>query len=68
MSRKPRELSPEVARAFVKDMMAFQAAGGTGAKADGIAARQLSALREHWDGKLKLHDVKTMLYEMRDHL
>jgi hypothetical protein len=45
MPSKPIELPPEVARAFVRDMRAFFAAGGTGAKADGIAAQQLHALK-----------------------
>jgi len=37
-----------------------------GVKADGIAARQLHALKEHYKGKLKLHDVRAMFYQMRD--
>jgi hypothetical protein len=35
-------------------------------KADGIAARQLHALRQHYSGKLKLTDVKEMFLQMRD--
>ena len=34
-----------VARAFVRDMRAFHAAGGTGHKADAIAAQQLQPTR-----------------------
>jgi hypothetical protein len=66
MARKPLDLPPEIARAFVKDMRAFFAAGGTGVKADGIAARQLHALKEHYSGKLRLTDVKQMFLEMKD--
>ena len=57
---KPIELPPEVAKAFVRDMIAFFAAGETGVKADGIVATQLHALREHYSGKLRLTDVKRM--------
>ena len=46
MPRKPIELPPEVAKAFVRDMRAFFAEKN-GVKADGIAARQLHALRAH---------------------
>ena len=52
MPRKQLELPPEVARAFVEDMRAFFAEKN-GVKADGIAARQLHALREHYSGQLK---------------
>ncbi len=58
---------PEVAKAFAKNMRAFHAAGGTGVKADGIAARQLHALREHYGGKLRLSDVKEMFVVMKDY-
>ena len=40
------ELPPEVARSFVKDMEAFHAEPNA-IKRDGIAVRQLHALREH---------------------
>jgi len=66
MPDKPIELPPEVTRAFVRDMKAFFAAGGTGIKADGIAAMQLHALKQHYSGKLKLTDVKGMFLQMRD--
>jgi hypothetical protein len=66
MPSKPIELPPEVAKAFVRDMRAFFAVGGTGVKADAIAAQQLHALKEHYKGKLKLTDVKEMFLQMRD--
>jgi hypothetical protein len=62
---KPVDLPPEVACAFVRDMRAFHAEKN-GVKADGIAARQLHALKAHYKGKLKLHDVRAMFYQMRD--
>jgi hypothetical protein len=46
MPRKPIEIPPAAAKAFVKDMRAFHAAA-TGLERDAIAARQLHALREH---------------------
>jgi hypothetical protein len=63
---KPIEQPPEVAKAFVRDMRAFFAAGGTGVKADEIAARQAWLLQQHYGGKLKLTDVKEMFLQMRD--
>jgi hypothetical protein len=64
---KPIELPPEVAKTFIDDMRAFFAVGGTGVKAVAIAAQQLHALKEHYSGKLKLHDVKEMFVQMKDH-
>jgi hypothetical protein len=64
MPRKAIELPPTVARAFVEDMRAFFAENNT-IEADAIAERQLHALREHYSGKLKLHDVE-MFHQMRD--
>jgi hypothetical protein len=46
-------------------MRAFFAEKNT-IKADGIAARQLHALKQHYDGELKLTDVKEMFLRMRD--
>ena len=43
-------------------MRAFFAAGG---RADGIAAMQLHALKEHYSGKLWLIDVKEMFLQMK---
>ena len=51
MPRKPIELPPEVAQAFVRDMRAYFATKGIAA--DRFAARQLHALKEHYNGKLK---------------
>jgi hypothetical protein len=53
MPRKPIELPPAVARAFVRDMKALFACGHDTIKADGIAAMQLHALKQHYSGKLK---------------
>jgi hypothetical protein len=44
---KPIDLPPEVAKAFVKDMRAYLAEPNA-IKADGIAARQLHALKQHY--------------------
>ena len=65
MPRKNIELPPAVARAFAADMLAFHAETD-GIKADGIAARQLHALKQHYSGKLKLHDVKAMFHALKD--
>lgn len=64
------ELPPEVARAFVRDMRAYFAAGHDQIKADGIAAQQLRALREYLgprDKKLRITDVREMFHQMRDY-
>jgi hypothetical protein len=68
MPRKPIEMPPEVAQAFVRDMRAFFAAPA-GPKRDEIAVRQLHALNTHrgQGKKLRLSDVKRMFLEMRDH-
>jgi hypothetical protein len=66
MPSKPIELPPAVAKAFIRDMRAFFKAGGTGVRADAIAAQQLHALKQHYNGKLKLTDVKEMFLQMRD--
>ena len=65
MPRKPLELPPEVAQAFVRDMKAFFACGHDIIKADGIAAMQLHALKQHYPGKLRLTDIKEMFVQMR---
>ncbi len=59
------EIQPEVAERFVEDMRAFFDEKNT-IKADGIAARQLHALRHYYSGKLRLTDVKEMFLQMRD--
>jgi hypothetical protein len=51
MPRKPIELPPAVARAFVKDMRAFLVEKNA-IKRDEIAVRQLHALKQHCTGKL----------------
>ena len=66
MPRKPVNLPPEVARVFVRDMHAYFATKGIAA--DRFAAQQLHGLKEHYDGKLKLHDVKEMFVQMRDQI
>ena len=68
MPSKPLELPIAIAKAFVRDMRAFFAAGGTGVKADAIAAQQLHALKQHYNGKLRLTDVKEMFVQMKDEL
>jgi hypothetical protein len=65
IARKPIELPPEVARAFVRDMLAYFAATDT-LKKDEIAAKQLWLLKQHWTGKLKITDVREMFAQMRD--
>jgi hypothetical protein len=57
---------PTVARAFVRDMKAFLACGHDTIKADGIAAMQLHALKQHYNGKLRLTDIKAMLLELKN--
>jgi len=49
-------------------MRAFFACGHDPIKADGIAAMQLHALKQHYNGKLRLTDIKAMFAEMRDHV
>jgi hypothetical protein len=66
--RKPVELPPEVARAFVRDMRAYFKADGQN-KRDEIAARQRSALSEFQgprEKKLRVTDVIKMFNEMKD--
>jgi hypothetical protein len=69
MIRKQLDLPPAVARAFVDDMRAYFAEENP-IKRDGIAVRQLRALREHQgprEKKLRLTDVKEMFAQMKDH-
>ncbi len=65
MPRKPIELPPGTARRFVDDMRAYFAETNI-IKRDGIAARELHTLRQHYAGKLRLIDVKEMFLQMRD--
>jgi hypothetical protein len=69
MPRKPVEIPPAAARAFVRDMRAFHAAA-TGFEKDEVAARQLHALRGHQrpgEKKLQVVDVHEMFEAMKDH-
>ena len=64
--RKPLELPPAVARAFVKDMKAFFE---NRLKAGLIAVRRMHALSEYQgprEKKLRLSDVKAVFRQMRD--
>ena len=68
ITRKPPDLPPAVAHAFVEDMRAYFAEENP-IKRDGIAVRQLRALREHQGPRekpLRLSDVKQMFLQMRD--
>lgn len=70
IARKPLDLPPDVARAFVDDMRAYFAEENP-IKRDGIAVRQLRALREHQGPRekpLRLTDVKVMFLELKDHI
>jgi len=68
MFRKPLELPPEIAKAFVRDMRAFHAEKSP-LKRDEIASRQIQFLRQ-FQGKserrIKPHQVKEMFEEMKD--
>jgi hypothetical protein len=66
MPSKPIELPPAVAKAFVRDVRAFFKAGGAGDRADAIAAQRLHALKQHYNGKLRLTDVKEMFLQTRN--
>jgi len=65
--RKPIELPPEVATAFVRDMRAFFRAKDQ-LQQDEIAARQCWALQQHvpQGTKLRLTDVKEMFVNLKD--
>jgi hypothetical protein len=68
IARRPLDVPPAVARAFVEDMRAHFAEEDR-YKQDEIAVRQLRALRDHQgprDKKLRLRDVKEMFLEMRE--
>ncbi len=67
VKRKPLDLPPAIARAFVKDMRAYFAEEDQ-TKRDAIAVRQLHALKEHQGPRekaLRLSDVKQMFLEMK---
>jgi hypothetical protein len=66
---KPFDLPMNVAKAFVKDMRAYFAEPNA-IKRDEIASRQLHALRGYQglrEQKLRIHDVKEMFEQMKDH-
>jgi hypothetical protein len=66
MPRKPLELPPAVARAFVKDMRAFHAEKN-GARRDAIVAQQAWLLNQHLAKPVKIHEVKALFHEMKGH-
>jgi hypothetical protein len=68
-ARKPIELPPEVAEAFVADMRAFFAEPNL-IKRDEIAARQMSALRQYQGPRekpVRIPDIMEMFRQMREH-
>jgi hypothetical protein len=68
MPRKPIELPPAVARAFVRDMNAYFAETNL-IKRDEIAIRQLVALNEYLGRRerpLRVTDVTAMFLQMRE--
>jgi hypothetical protein len=54
-------------RAASSKTCAFFFAEKNSVKREEIAAHQLHALKQHYDGKLRLTDVKEMFVQMRDH-
>ena len=67
--RKPLEIPPAAAKAFLHDLRAFFRETSQ-LKQDEIAGRQLHALRalqRPREKKLRLSDVKQLFLEMRDH-
>ena len=63
--RKPLDLPPKVARAFLRDTAAFRIEENA-VRRDEIALRQLRALRQHQsDKKLGLGDVKEMFRRVK---
>jgi hypothetical protein len=60
MPRNPIELQPAVARRFVEDMRGPFHAEPNAIKRDEIAARQLRALKQHYE-------VKEVFEQMQDH-
>jgi hypothetical protein len=68
MPRKPIELPPAIARAFIRDMNAYFAETNL-IKRDEIAIRQLVALNEYLGRRerpLRVTDVKEMFLQMRN--
>lgn len=69
MVRRPLEIPPAAAKAFLRDMKAFFNASGS-IMQDEIAAKQAWLLNEHLPrgAKVRLTDVKELFLQMRDHV
>jgi hypothetical protein len=68
MPRKPIELPPEVAKAFMKGTCARSSLRGA---TPSIAARQIYVLRQYQGchaRPIRLHEMKEMLHLMRDEI
>jgi hypothetical protein len=65
MPSKPLELPLAIARRFVQDLRAYHCEKNP-LKQDEIAIHQLRALQEHYDGKLRLSDIKRLFESMKD--
>ena len=64
---KPLDLPPDVARAFVADMLAYFAEPNQ-IRRDEIAIRQMHALRQYQGPRekpVRTHDIKEMFVRMR---
>jgi hypothetical protein len=69
MPRKPIEILPAAAKAFMRDLKAFFKETDPH-KRDLIAGDQMRALWEHQrpgDRRVNILDVKELLYAMKDH-
>ena len=65
---KPLDLPMEVAKAFVRDMLAYFAEPNA-TRRDEIAARQMQALRKYQGARekpIRISDVIEMFQEMKD--
>ena len=68
MPRKPIDLPPAIARAFVADRLAFLAESNQ-IKRDEIAGRQMAVLRQYQGPRekpVRIPDVREMFLQMRD--
>jgi uncharacterized protein YbaP (TraB family) len=65
ISRKPLELPPKVARAFVDALRDFVVETDR-TKQDAIAAHTLKMLKEY-DDNLRLSDIRVMFEQMKSH-
>ena len=69
MPRKPVQIPPAAAKAFMRDLKAFFKEKDTH-KRDLIAGDQMRALWEHQrpsDRRVTILDVKELFYAMKDH-